>query len=56
MLGLHCCEGFSLVAAGGGEPVEVGCGPRFVEASLVVAHRLSCSAAVESSLNQGWKP
>ena len=56
MLGLHCCEGLSLVAAGGGDPVEVGCGPRLAEAYLVVAHRLSCSAAVESALNQGWKP
>ena len=47
MLGLHCCVGFSLVVASGGYSLVAGHGLRIAVASLVVAHRLSCSMACE---------
>ena len=40
MLGLHCCSGFSLVAASGGYSLVAVCGLLIAVASLVVEHRL----------------
>ena len=40
VLGLCCCKGFSLVAASGGYPLVVVCGPLTVVPSRVVKHGL----------------
>ena len=40
VLGLHCCVGFSLVAAGGGHSLVETQGLLIVMASLIVTHGL----------------
>ena len=67
VLGLHCCEGFSLAAAGRGYPlvavlglltavtsfVEHRLGPVGFMQALVVMHGFSCFSACEIFSDQG---
>ena len=53
VLGLHCCSGFSLVAASGGYSLLVVSRPLIVGASLIAGHEPSCSAACGIFLSQG---
>ena len=69
MLGLHCCSGFSLVVASGGYPLVavlrlliavaflvVEHRLQGLQVSVVVAHRLCCSAACEIFRDHGSNP
>ena len=46
MLGLHCCKGFSLVAASGGYSLVAARGLFIAGASLVAEHRLQSTGSV----------
>ena len=47
MLGLHCAEGFSLVAASGDYSLAAVCGLLIVAASNVAEHRLEGARSSE---------
>ena len=68
MLGHHCCSGFSPVVASGGYPLVAVLRPLIavaflvehrlqgLQVSVVVAHRLRCSAALWAFPGSGIRP